>query len=128
MCGVVNSKASYSLLLSMMPKMFLVVFGLLSSVLAAAEAPNYVPSTLGTSTTWVGTRWTSDDTALFGGMPSYSGPDRHIILVRYAFYVSAYNVDKLSPLWVAHVNEQDSEMKAGLRIDSTWDRGSDVFK
>jgi DNA/RNA endonuclease G (NUC1) len=108
------------------PVFFPILYWLLASILIGAET--YVHSILGTSAVWAATRWTPDDIVLFGGMPAYTGPDRHIILVRYSFYVSAYDVDKLAPLWVAHVDEQDSELKDNARKGVTWDRGTDVFR
>src|SRR4051794_12160490 len=110
----------------MLSRILWIALGLVTSVHAAAE--KYVHSTLGTSTAWAGMLWTPEDIALFGGIPAYTGPDHHIVLLRYSFYVAAYNVDKLSPLWVAHLDGQSSEANDIARKGGTWDRGDDVFK
>jgi hypothetical protein len=100
----------------------------IASAIALRAADDYVHSTLGSSTEWSALKWTTDDTVLFGGIPGYSGPDKHIVLVRYSYFVSAYDADRLSPLWVAHVDEQDSLAKDEVRKKGHWDRGTDKFK
>jgi DNA/RNA endonuclease G (NUC1) len=96
--------------------------------LFAANAPEYAHSTLGESDHWTALKWSPEDVALFGGLPGYSGKQKHIILVRYSYFVSAYDTDRLAPMWVAHVDENDSDAKSRARTKGTWDRGTDKFR
>ncbi len=105
-------------------------FRLLSFIAAAAPAgifaaPTEIHSVLGDTAHWTATKWSPDETALFGGMPVYHGPHKDLILVRYSFYVSDYDTEQLCPLWVAHVDEGDALAKAPSRTeghDPKWKR------
>jgi DNA/RNA endonuclease G (NUC1) len=111
------------------PRITAGLFCLVTSLgFAAAPATNEVPhprSEVGDADHWTATRWSVDDTALFEGVPLYHGTHPDIILVRYSYYVSAYDADRLCPLWVAHVDVGDTREKAQLRTqkhDPKWKR------
>ena len=104
--------------------MFLAV-GFLAVCNLAAE---FAQSTRGDSAHWTALKWSADDVALFGGVPQYRGNDKHLILVRYLFYVSVYDVDRLTPVWVAHVDEKDSELKDRARKNGVFSRKDDKFE
>ena len=91
---------------------------------ALTLAPD-VRSTVGDATHWTASHWSPEDTALFEGIPAYHGPDRDLILLRYSYYVSDYDADRLCPLWVAHIDVGDTSAKARERVkskDPKWDR------
>ena len=117
----------------MPPKMSRRSTGLFSAWLLAvgcfaAQGHDYVQSTRGDSAHWTALKWTPEDLVLFGGVPEYRGAGKHIILVRYQFFVSAYDVDRLTPVWVAHVDEKDSELKDRGRTKGEFSRKDDKFE
>jgi DNA/RNA endonuclease G (NUC1) len=91
---------------------------------AAGAAGKPVHSLVGDAAHWTATDWSADDAALFGGEPEYGGEDRDLILVRYSYFVADYDVDRLGPLWVAHVDEQDAELKDRARKGAAYARPS----
>lgn len=87
----------------------------------AGSQPDSVSSVVGDTadpTHWPATKWTPEETALFGGAPVYHGDHKDLILLRYTYYVSEYDADRLCPLWVAHIDEGDEMPKAKLRTES----------
>lgn len=105
----------------------LLSFGLLAVSCFAAQGHDYVASTVGDATHWTALNWTPEEVELFGGTPEYHGADKHTILVRYLYYVSNYDVDRLTPLWVAHVDERDAELKDRGRTKGEFSRKDDKF-
>lgn len=112
---------------------FLVPF-LIGSICCAANhraaQPADVSSFVGDSAHWAAMKWSADDLALFGGIPTYHGADKNLILLRYSFYTSAYDGDRIAPLWVAHIDSADALAKAKLRTkghDMKWDRPPTFF-
>lgn len=103
-------------------------FLLVLAASAANQPAAYIESTKGDAEHWAGLKWSAEDTALFGGVPVYQGTDTHLILVRNFYFVSDYDVDRLTPLWVAHVDEQDSEAKDKARTTGVWSRKGDRFE
>ena len=97
---------------------------LLSLAVPGLAAEKAIHSQVGDDSHWTATHWTQDDIALFAGKPVYQGPDKDLILVRYSFFVSDYDVDRLTPLWVAHVDEQDAEAKDRGRKGAAYARPS----
>lgn len=96
----------------------------------AIPQPADVTSVVGDGHHWAATHWSTDDTALFGGPPIYRGNDNDLILLRYSFYVSEYDADRLCPLWVAHIDEGDALAKARLRTaghNREWQRLPSFF-
>ena len=93
----------------------------LSTVFSADLSSTVTPgkqSTVGDRTHWTATNWSSDDSALFEGIPVYRGPHKDLIILRYSYYVSDYDADRLCPLWVAHVDVGDTAGKAKTRVES----------
>lgn len=101
-------------------------FFTLGLVLASAAQP--FQSAIGDAEHWTATKWTQADVERFGGMPVVIGEPQSIIL-RYTYYVSNYDVARRVPIWVAHVDAQDSELKARGRTGkgTRWDRKDDGF-
>lgn len=94
---------------------------------SAKEKPDAVE---GTPTEWPATKWSAEDALLFGGLPQYKGDHRNLIILRYTYYVSCYDADRLCPLWVAHVDYKDGFKKMFDRENSDdprWSRKGDVF-
>lgn len=101
--------------------------GLLTVGCFAAQSHDYVQSTRGDSKNWTALKWSADDIALFGGVPESRGNSQHLILVRYHFFVSTYDVDRMVPVWVAHVDEKDSALKDRGRTKGEFSRKDDHF-
>jgi DNA/RNA endonuclease G (NUC1) len=112
-----------------MPRIILSLTSLLFLFLTPASAqPKYAQSTVGDSENWTALKWTEQDIALFHGFPEYKNPEQHhLILLRYSFFVSLYDLDRRVPIWVAHVNRQDSLAKDHIRKGGNWDRSTDRF-
>jgi DNA/RNA endonuclease G (NUC1) len=94
-----------------------------------SAAPRTVLSHAGDAANWAALRWTAEETARFGGEPvlrSESG--RTLLLVRYSFYVSDYDLARRYPVWVAHVDRVDSFLKLVGRRKGEWGRSHDEFK
>lgn len=77
-----------------------------------------IKSTVGDRTHWTAANWSNDDVVLFEGIPGYGGPHQDLLLLRYSYYVSDYDADRLCPLWVAHVDVGDTADKAHARVES----------
>jgi DNA/RNA endonuclease G (NUC1) len=100
---------------------FLIAGQLAFSIARAGSQPDSVSSVVGDTadpTHWPATKWTPEETALFEGAPVYHGDHKDLILLRYTYYVSEYDADRLCPLWVAHIDEGDERPKAKLRTQS----------
>jgi DNA/RNA endonuclease G (NUC1) len=97
--------------------------------LAIASAAQPFQSVIGDAKHWTATKWTKADVERFGGMPVVIGRDPQAIILRYTYYVSNYDVERRVPVWVAHVDGQDSELKAKGRTGkgTRWDRKGDEF-
>lgn len=94
---------------------------------AAQEKPNGLE---GSPTQWAATKWSAQDLSLFGGFPKYTGDHKHLVVIRYTYYVSNYDADRLCPLWVAHIDYSDGLEKMSLRENSDdprWSRKGTVF-
>ena len=93
-------------------------------VSASAFANEPFLSAIGDSQHWAGTKWSKEDIARFGGMPVVLNPDVKSIILRYTYYVSDYDLEHRVPLWVAHVDGKESEVKAKSRKGkgTRWDR------
>jgi DNA/RNA endonuclease G (NUC1) len=83
----------------------------------AISQPTDVHSVIGSPQIWAATKWSTADLALFGGMPKYQGDRKNLLILRYSFFVANYDGDRISPLWVAHINKRDALAKATLRTD-----------
>ena len=97
------------------------------TVVSLALASPYAHSIVGDAKNWTALKWSPEDIALFHGAPTYHGPAKNLILLRYSFFVSCYDLDRRVPLWVAHVDEQDSLAKDEVRKGGHWDRSKDKF-
>lgn len=86
-------------------------------------------SLIGDETHWAATRWSPAEVERFGGMPKFKGLDPKLIILRYSYYVSNYDLEHRVPLWVAHIDGKDSELKAKGRTGkgTRWDRQGDGF-
>ena len=74
-----------------------------------------------------GLKWTPEESASFGGMPT-TGPGRpHLLILRYGFYVSQYDAEQRVPLWLAHIDQSDAFDKARGRTKGAWCRKDDKF-
>ena len=108
------------------PRISLVLALALAAGPAAAGAPaaGALHSQVGDAAHWTALRWPAGAAAEFGGAPAYRGEDRDLILLRYSYYVSDYDVDRLGPLWVAHVDGPDAERKDRGRKGADFARPS----
>jgi DNA/RNA endonuclease G (NUC1) len=87
-----------------------------------------VESRPGNAVNWTATQWTADEVARFGGRPTVRGEEsRVLLLARYSYFVSNYDVARRYPVWVAHVDRADSILKYAGRKKGAWGRGDDVF-
>ena len=103
------------------------VIALFAAVASLALASPYAHSIVGDAKNWTAQKWSGADIALFHGAPIYHGPAKHLILLRYTFFVSLYDLDRHVPMWVAHVDEQESLAKDEVRKGGHWDRSTDHF-
>lgn len=98
-------------------------------VASVAIAAQPFQSAIGDAQHWTATKWSKADIERFGGMPGLLGREANTILLRYTYYVSNYDLGHRVPLWVAHVDESDAELKAKGRTGkgTRWDRQGDSF-
>ncbi len=100
----------------------------LAVALTVTAAPRTMVSYGGDSTHWTALLWTADETARFGGEPELrSGTGRTLLLARYSFYVSDYDLVRRYPVWVSHVDRVDSVLKLAGRKKGEWGRAGDEF-
>ncbi len=95
---------------------------------APDAAATHTPSVVGDVTSaagWYASKWQQADADLFDGAPVYRGEHKHLLLLRYSYYVSQYDCDRLCPLWVLHTDVGDLSEKAKMRTkghDPKWER------
>ena len=108
----------------------MVGFAFATSTGQAISQPRDVVSQLRSATKWAALKWSSSDLELFGGMPTYQGDHKNLLLLRYSFFVSHYDGDRIAPLWVAHINRRGALGKTVDRTDKDdmkWHRLSGFF-
>jgi DNA/RNA endonuclease G (NUC1) len=87
-----------------------------------------VESLPGNTINWTATKWTLDEVARFGGRPEVQGEEtRMLLLARYSYFVSDYDMTRRYPVWVAHVDRADSILKYRGRKKGAWSRSNDEF-
>lgn len=100
----------------------------LGAGLGWASKSRVVDSLPGNPVNWTATGWTKDEIARFGGRPEIVGEAaRTLVMARYSYYVSHYDLARRYPVWVAHVDRADSVLKYGGRKKGAWGRGDDEF-
>lgn len=100
----------------------------LAAVLTVTAAPKTVFSLAGYANEWAATGWTKVEAARFGGRPELrTEAGRTLVLARYSYYVSDYDVGRRYPVWVAHVDRVDSVLKLAGRKKGPWGREDDEF-
>lgn len=83
----------------------------------AISQPTDVVSVVGTASHWGAMKWSAQDLARFGGMPRYAGERKNMLLLRYSFFATQYDGDRIAPLWVAHIDQEDGLRKTLTRTD-----------
>lgn len=99
-------------------------------MLTAVAAPQLrvVPSCAGDAVNWAAVLWTNEEIARFGGKPEVRGEEgRALLLARYSYFVSNYDLARRYPVWVAHVDRTDSVLKYRGRKKGAWGREDDEF-
>jgi DNA/RNA endonuclease G (NUC1) len=100
----------------------------LAVALTAGVGARTVYSRAGDATRWAATGWTNEETARFGGRPELrTEAGRTLLLVRYSYFVSNYDLARRYPVWVTHVDRVDSVLKLGGRKKGAWGRENDAF-
>lgn len=98
------------------------------SMASVSAETRMVHSQPGAADKWTALQWTADEVNRFGGMPELRLPaGRTLVLARYLYYVSNYDVARRYPVWVAHVDRADSVLKYRGRKRGDWSRANDEF-